>query len=176
MTERFYCAAAAIGTCALRNPRTESIVRTFSSSSSFLYSRPGLAISSISARLVVEQLRGVGKTCRITTSRASPTRSSAHRPLTRPALGRRGHALALYRQMQLTYSPSIVAASVKVLEESATPDMQVTFAPCSFKGGRIDEFEEKRGLADAALLARLSRSRPEPGTEKLDGLPSPQLR
>ena len=34
----------------------------------------------------------------------------------------------------LTYSPSIVAASVKVLEELATPDVQVTFAPGSFKG------------------------------------------
>ena len=28
----------------------------------------------------------------------------------------------------LTYSPLIVAASVKVLEESATPDVQVTVA------------------------------------------------
>jgi len=37
----------------------------------------------------------------------------------------------------LTYSPSIVAASVKVLEESATPDVQVTVAPGSFKGGQI---------------------------------------
>jgi len=33
----------------------------------------------------------------------------------------------------LTYSPSIFAASVKVLEESASPDVQVTFAPSSFK-------------------------------------------
>ena len=37
----------------------------------------------------------------------------------------------------LTYSPSIVAASVKVLEKSATPVMQVTFAPGSFKNGQI---------------------------------------
>ena len=35
----------------------------------------------------------------------------------------------------VTYSPSIVAASVKVLEDSATPDVQVTFAPGSFKNG-----------------------------------------
>src|SRR3954451_6592991 len=42
----------------------------------------------------------------------------------------------------LTYSPSLVAASVKVLEESATPDMQVTFAPCSFKNGQIGALEE----------------------------------
>jgi len=28
----------------------------------------------------------------------------------------------------LTYNPSIVAASAKVLQQSATPDMQCTFA------------------------------------------------
>jgi hypothetical protein len=33
----------------------------------------------------------------------------------------------------LTYSPSIVAASVKVLEEWATRDAQWAFAPGSFK-------------------------------------------
>ena len=47
----------------------------------------------------------------------------------------------------LTYSPSIVAASVKVLEGSATPDVQVTFAPGSFKGGQIGELEETPGLS-----------------------------
>jgi choline dehydrogenase-like flavoprotein len=58
----------------------------------------------------------------------------------------------------LTYSPSIVAASVKVLEESATPDMQVTFAPGSFKGGQIGELEEKPGLSAGAWQMRpLSR-------------------
>jgi hypothetical protein len=36
----------------------------------------------------------------------------------------------------LTYSPSIVAASVKVLEESATSDMQVTFAWRALRAGR----------------------------------------
>ena len=58
----------------------------------------------------------------------------------------------------LTYSPSIVAASVKVLEESATPDMQVTVAPGSFKGGQIGELEEKPGLSAGAWQMRpLSR-------------------
>jgi choline dehydrogenase len=56
----------------------------------------------------------------------------------------------------LTYSPSIVAASVKVLEESATPDMQVTFAPGSFKGGQIGELEEKPGLSAGAWQMRPS--------------------
>jgi choline dehydrogenase len=54
----------------------------------------------------------------------------------------------------LTYSPSIVAASVKVLEESATPDMQVTFAPGSFKGGQIGELEETPGLSAGAWQMR----------------------
>jgi choline dehydrogenase-like flavoprotein len=64
----------------------------------------------------------------------------------------------------LTYSPSIVAASVKVLEESATPDVQVTFAPGSFKGGQIGELEEtqRRRMANAAVVARLCRGQVEP--------------
>src|SRR5207248_3777858 len=58
----------------------------------------------------------------------------------------------------LTYSPSIVAASVKVLEESATPDMQCTFAPGSFKGGQIGALEETPGLSAGAWQMRpLSR-------------------
>ncbi|HVH81607.1 MAG TPA: GMC oxidoreductase, partial [Stellaceae bacterium] len=58
----------------------------------------------------------------------------------------------------LSYSPSLVAASVKVLEESATPDMQVTFAPGSFKGGLIGELEETPGLSAGAWQMRpLSR-------------------
>ena len=67
----------------------------------------------------------------------------------------------------LSYSPSLVAASVKVLETSATPDMQVTFAPGSFKGGQIGELErdprpQRRRLADASPIARLCRGEVEP--------------
>ena len=52
----------------------------------------------------------------------------------------------------------IVAASAKVLEESATPDMQCTFAPGSFKGGQIGELEETPGLSAGAWRMRpLSR-------------------
>ncbi|MBO0737387.1 MAG: GMC family oxidoreductase N-terminal domain-containing protein [Alphaproteobacteria bacterium] len=54
----------------------------------------------------------------------------------------------------LTYSPSIVAASVKVLEESATPDMQCTFAPGSFKNGQVGELEETPGLSAGAWQMR----------------------
>jgi choline dehydrogenase len=57
----------------------------------------------------------------------------------------------------LTYSPSIVAASVKVLEESATPDVQCTFAAGSFKNGQIGELEETPGRAGAWQMRPLSR-------------------
>ncbi|HJU18351.1 MAG TPA: GMC family oxidoreductase N-terminal domain-containing protein [Stellaceae bacterium] len=58
----------------------------------------------------------------------------------------------------MTYSPSIVAASVKVLEESATPDMQCTFAPGSFKDGQMGQFDDKPGLTAGAWQMRpLSR-------------------
>jgi choline dehydrogenase len=58
----------------------------------------------------------------------------------------------------LTYSPSLVAASVKVLESSATSDMQITFAPGSFKDGQIGELEEIPGLSAGAWQMRpLSR-------------------
>ncbi len=67
----------------------------------------------------------------------------------------------------LTYSPSIVAASVKVLEESATPDMQCTFAPGSFKGGQIGELEEAPGLSAGAWQMRpLSRGYVEAKTNR----------
>jgi choline dehydrogenase-like flavoprotein len=46
----------------------------------------------------------------------------------------------------LTYSASLIAASVKILEESATPDVQISFAPGSFKDGQIGELEEAPGL------------------------------
>jgi choline dehydrogenase len=46
----------------------------------------------------------------------------------------------------LTYSASLIAASVKVLPESATPDMQISFAPGSFKDGQIGALEEDPGL------------------------------
>ena len=50
----------------------------------------------------------------------------------------------------LSYNPSIVADLVKVLEESATLGVQVTFAPGSFKGGQIGEVEETPALSARA--------------------------
>jgi choline dehydrogenase len=46
----------------------------------------------------------------------------------------------------LSYSASLVAASVKVLPESATPDVQCVFAPGSFKDGQVGQLESEPGL------------------------------
>ncbi|HWB49956.1 MAG TPA: GMC family oxidoreductase N-terminal domain-containing protein [Stellaceae bacterium] len=73
----------------------------------------------------------------------------------------------------LTYSPSLVAASVKVLEESATPDMQITFAPGSFKGGQIGELEETPGLSAGAWQMRpLSRGYVEARSNRPGDMPA----
>jgi choline dehydrogenase len=73
----------------------------------------------------------------------------------------------------LTYSPSIVAASVKVLEESATPDVQVTVTPGSFKGGQIGELEETPGLSSGAWQMRpLSRGYVEARSNRPGDMPA----
>jgi choline dehydrogenase len=73
----------------------------------------------------------------------------------------------------LTYSPSIIAASVKVLEESATPDVQCTFAPGSFKGGVIGELEETPGLSAGAWQMRpLSRGYVEARSNRPGDMPA----
>jgi len=46
----------------------------------------------------------------------------------------------------LAYSASLCAASVKVLEESATPDVQCVFAPASYKPGLIRVLDDKPGI------------------------------
>jgi choline dehydrogenase len=58
----------------------------------------------------------------------------------------------------LTYSASLAAASVKVLEESATPDVQCSIAPGSFKDGQIGELDDYPGITAGAWQMRpLSR-------------------
>jgi choline dehydrogenase len=72
-----------------------------------------------------------------------------------------------------TYSPSIIAASAKVLEESATPNVQVTFAPGSFRGGQTGEFEETPGLgADAWRMRPLSRGYVEAKSNRPGDMPA----
>src|SRR6516162_8595429 len=111
---------------------------------------------------VVHELRGVGKNMQDHyTARVSypvvGAQAANERSRGLPLAGEVMRWLFTGKGM-LTYSPSIVAASVKVLEESATPDMQVTFAPGSFKGGQIGELEETPGLSAGAWQMRpLSR-------------------
>ena len=58
----------------------------------------------------------------------------------------------------LTYSASLIAASVKILPESATPDVQISFAPGSFKDGQIGQLEAEPGLTGGPWQMRpLSR-------------------
>ncbi|MBV9967267.1 MAG: GMC family oxidoreductase N-terminal domain-containing protein, partial [Alphaproteobacteria bacterium] len=58
----------------------------------------------------------------------------------------------------MTYSASLIAASVKILEESATPDVQISFAPGSFKDGQIGQLEAEPGLTGGPWQMRpLSR-------------------
>ena len=58
----------------------------------------------------------------------------------------------------LTYSASLCAASVKVLEESATPDVQCVFAPASYKPGLIRKLDDTPGITGGAWQMRpLSR-------------------
>ena len=95
--------------------------------------------------------------------------SDSQRALAQPALGRRGHALALHRQGHLGLQPSIVAASV----EGATPNMQVTFAPGSFKGGQIGELEETPELsAGAWQMPPLSRGYVEAKSNRPGDMPA----
>jgi choline dehydrogenase len=56
----------------------------------------------------------------------------------------------------LTYSASLIAASVKILPESATPDVQISFAPGSFKDGQIGQLEEEPGLTGGPWQMRPS--------------------
>ena len=46
----------------------------------------------------------------------------------------------------LTYAASLVAASVKVLEESATPDVQACSRPAATRPDRAGELEDKPGM------------------------------
>jgi choline dehydrogenase len=58
----------------------------------------------------------------------------------------------------LTYSASLAAASVKVLEESATPDVQCVFAPASYKPGLVRKLDDRPGITGGPWQMRpLSR-------------------
>src|SRR5262249_58537896 len=58
----------------------------------------------------------------------------------------------------LTYAASLVCASVKVLEESATPDVQILFANASFAPGPIRRLDDLPGMTGGMWQMRpLSR-------------------
>ena len=79
----------------------------------------------------------------------------------------RSHGMALAGEIlrylvtgkgMLTYSASLAAASVKVLDESATPDVQCSIAPGSFKDGQIGELDNFPAITAGAWQMRpLSR-------------------
>jgi choline dehydrogenase len=82
-------------------------------------------------------------------------------------LNERGRGLRFGREVlrylatgtgMLTYSASLCAASVKVLEESATPDVQCVFAPASYKPGLIRRLDDVPGITGGPWQMRpLSR-------------------
>jgi len=58
----------------------------------------------------------------------------------------------------LTFGASLCAASVKVLPESATPDVQCVFAPASYKPGLIRRLDDRPGITGGPWQMRpLSR-------------------
>jgi choline dehydrogenase len=84
-----------------------------------------------------------------------------------PTINERSRGVALAAEVlrylvtgtgMLTYSASLAAASVKVLEESATPDVQCSIAPGSFKDGQIGQLDDFPGITAGAWQMRpLSR-------------------
>ncbi|HUK61084.1 MAG TPA: GMC family oxidoreductase N-terminal domain-containing protein [Stellaceae bacterium] len=90
-----------------------------------------------------------------------------HRVIGLPTINERSRGLPLAGEVLrylvkgdgiLTYSASLVAASVKVLEESATPDVQCSFAPGSFKEAQLGAFEDEPGVTGGMWQMRpLSR-------------------
>src|SRR4051794_35756709 len=59
---------------------------------------------------------------------------------------------------RMTFGASLCAASVKVLPESATPDVQCVFAPASYKPGLIRKLDDRPGITGGPWQMRpLSR-------------------
>jgi choline dehydrogenase len=73
----------------------------------------------------------------------------------------------------LTYAASLVAASVKVLEESATPDIQCLLASGSFAPGPIRRLDDKPGMTAGIWQMRpLSRGYVEARSNRPDDPPA----
>ncbi len=64
----------------------------------------------------------------------------------------------MYGRGMMTFGASLCAASVKVLPESATPDVQCVFAPASYKPGLIRKLDDRPGITGGPWQMRpLSR-------------------
>jgi choline dehydrogenase len=84
-----------------------------------------------------------------------------------PTANEKSHGLPLVGEVMryvlagqglLTYAASLVCASIKVLEESATPDVQILFANASFAPGPIRKLDTKPGMTGGMWQMRpLSR-------------------
>jgi choline dehydrogenase len=73
----------------------------------------------------------------------------------------------------LTYAASLVAASVKVLPESATPDIQALFASASYAPGPVRRLDNKPGMTSGLWQMRpLSRGHVEARSPRPEDQPS----
>ncbi len=73
----------------------------------------------------------------------------------------------------LTYAASLVAASVKVLPESDTPDIQALFASASYAPGPVRRLDDKPGMTAGIWQMRpLSRGHVEARTPRPEDQPS----
>ncbi len=73
----------------------------------------------------------------------------------------------------LTYGASLIAGSVKVLPESATPDIQAMFAPGSYGPGPVRELDTKPGMTGGIWQMRpLSRGYVEARSNRPEDQPA----
>ena len=107
-------------------------------------------ISAASASTCITNCAVSGATCRITIWRACPATVQGA-----PSLNQQSRGLGLAGQVLrylatgngiLTYAASLVAASVKVLPESATPDVQALFAHGSYAPGASRVLDTMPGM------------------------------
>ena len=110
---------------------------------------------------LVHELRGVGKNMQDHyTARVSypivGARTANERSRARPLVGELMRWLITGRG-RLSFGPSVVAASAKVLQESATPDMQCTFLPGGFKGALSADAWQMRPLSRGYVEAKSNR-------------------
>ncbi|GLR77761.1 GMC family oxidoreductase N-terminal domain-containing protein (plasmid) [Azospirillum oryzae] len=99
-------------------------------------------------------------------------------------LNERARGLSLIREIVryaltgdgvLTYSAALVGAFVKVLEESASPDVQFVIAPGSFKHGRLGELDDFPGMTCGCWQMR-PRSRGSVAIRSRDPREAPAIR